>query len=393
MVSRNRFGHGDQEVPVETRELAELPPRVLYVTDLQPSEKLGSLETMIFSLASEFKARGSLFIPVFGGAISQAVAGEYASAGLRAESLDLYRFKIGNLRKLLQTIRKNRIEIIDWNFYPPLNVYFLLLSLLAPYVRHFITNHNSRTPAQTKLRSGLAAHLKRLMLKRYDRVLCISDFVLEALKRESVWSNLKRCHFFIDTTRFKPDRAVRRTLRADLNSENNFVILLVAHLIRWKGVDVAIRALKQLPDSVSLWVVGGGEEAHNLQVLTGELKLTGRVTFLGNQRNVEGFMQAADCLVCPSIWQEAMGFVILEGSACQLPIVASRIGGIPEFVIDGETGLLFKAGSSEELADNLKKLQDPNVRERLGDNARAFALNEFSKDSKLSSYLDLYRQD
>jgi glycosyltransferase involved in cell wall biosynthesis len=102
-------------------------------------------------------------------------------------------------------------------------------------------------------------------------------------------------------------------------------------------------------------------------------------------------MQAADCLVCPSLWAEAAGLVILEAMACGLPVVASRIGGIPEFVLDGTSGLLFAAGNSRELAHRLNwLLSDEAARERLGQTARLIAVERYSSQNRIPDQIRLY---
>ena len=70
---------------------------------------------------------------------------------------------------------------------------------------------------------------------------------------------------------------------------------------------------------------------------------------------MEPLLQAADCAVCPSIWSEAAGLVNLEAQACGLPVIARRIGGIPELVEDGRTGFLFTPGDHRELAERLRR--------------------------------------
>jgi glycosyltransferase involved in cell wall biosynthesis len=117
-----------------------------------------------------------------------------------------------------------------------------------------------------------------------------------------------------------------------------------------------------------------------------------RLMFFGQQVEVQPFMQAADCLVCPSVWAEAVGFVNLEGLSSGLPVVASRIGGIPEYVEDGQTGLLFPPGDHHALAKLLRRLQDaPEERTRLGEAGRNAAVERFSVANRIGTVLDLYR--
>jgi glycosyltransferase involved in cell wall biosynthesis len=163
-------------------------------------------------------------------------------------------------------------------------------------------------------------------------------------------------------------------------------------MIPQKGLDVALRALAELPEGVEVWAAGDGPELPALRALARELGLDGRVRFLGAQRHVEPLMQAADCLVCPSVWGEAAGLVNLEASSCGLPVVASRVGGIHEFIEDGRTGFLFPPGDSRALADRLRRLfEDEPARARMGREARAVAAERFSKDRRIDDHLRLYR--
>ena len=112
--------------------------------------------------------------------------------------------------------------------------------------------------------------------------------------------------------------------------------------------------------------------------------------FLGLQRNVEPFMQAADCLVCPSLWAEAAGLVNLEAHASGLPVLASRIGGIPEYVADGETGLLFEPENAGALADAVVRLAaDPDLVKRLGDNGRRAVSERYDRRVLATRYAEL----
>jgi glycosyltransferase involved in cell wall biosynthesis len=230
------------------------------------------------------------------------------------------------------------------------------------------------------------------LLHGYRKALCVSQFVEESLAQERCWPQVQTCLHYINTDRFRPDAEVRRSLRRKFGCENNFVILAVGHLIKEKGFDVAIRALAELPANAVLWVVGTGAEIAKLQDLSCELGLMDRVMFFGQQVEVQPFMQAADCLVCPSVWAEAAGFVNLEGLSTGLPVVASRIGGIPEYVDDGQTGLLFPPGDYHALAKLLRRLQDaPAERTRLGEVGRATAVQRFSIANRIGRVLDQYR--
>ena len=166
----------------------------------------------------------------------------------------------------------------------------------------------------------------------------------------------------------------------------------MAKLIIEKGVHIAIKALESLPDTVALWIAGEGDEKERLQALSKQLSLEGRVKFLGHQKNVEAYMQSADCLICPSTWGEAVGLVNLEGLSCGLPVIASAVGGIPEFIRDGTNGFLVQPNDTKQLAEKIAYLHDNReVHHNFSQQARKIAIDQFSPEARIEEYLDHYR--
>jgi glycosyltransferase involved in cell wall biosynthesis len=369
--------------------------RVLFVLDLNPAGKFPTIAEYALLLAREFRERGSLFLPVYRPPLDAGFAARHAEDGVSVEELDLGTFRWATLRRLLQLVRAHRIEIIHWNFYHPLiNGYLWALTILAPRVAHFYTDHISR-PADERARAA-AANLKWILkwplTLRYQKTLCISEYVKSELQRQH-WPRLQLVYNFVNTDRYVPDGGQRRAVRESVGVREEFVALTVAYLIKNKGIDVAVRALAALPADVVLWVVGEGPERGKLEALARDLDLGRRVRFLGSPGTIVPWMQAADCFVCPSIWQEGAGAVNFEAMACGLPDLASRIGGIPELVQDGRNGFLFTPGDHRELAERIGRLsRDPELRARMGQEARAIMVERFSVSSLLTEHLGVYRE-
>jgi glycosyltransferase involved in cell wall biosynthesis len=368
-------------------------PRVLYSLVLDPDKKFGSLEEQLVLLAQRFQNENGLFLPLFICDPSADVS-QFRERGVETFCLDLRCFSWGNLLALRRLIRAQRIDLLHWNFTSPLtNPYVWALSLLTPRLQHWFTDHNSRLFPLPPPPRGVTKLVKRLLLRRYRRVLCVSRYVQDCLEEQQVWSNLVCASHFINTDRFRADAAARRQLRATLNVEDRFVLLVIGQLITEKGVHVAIRALSDLPPQVVLWIAGTGPEEDALRQLISELKLKERVRLLGLQTHVQPYLQAADCVVFPSLWGEAAGLVNLEAQACGTTVVGSRIGGVPEYVVDGQTGLLFPAGDHHALAQCVRRLvEDTKLRLRLARQARVHALEQFSPDVRLSEWVELYRR-
>ena len=367
-------------------------PRVLFAAEIDPSGKFGSFEEQTFSLCRAFHERSGVFIPLYSSALGPKASAEYRAHGLRAESLDLGRFRLSTLARLVALVRGQKIEVVHWNFYEPIkNGYLWALSLLTPSVRHFFTDHISRSSTAGHPDGSYKSAGKRLLYRRFEKVFGVSDFVSNRLQEGGPWDNMSRWTLLVNTDRFIPSPSAREELRAAQGVGGRFVALVVAQLIPEKGVDVAIRAIRDLPDGAVLWVVGGGKDSDRLEALVRSLALEDRVRFFGVQWDVTPFMQAADCLVCPSLWAEAVGLVNIEALACGLPVVASRIGGIPEFVEDGRTGVLFTPGDHGQLTRAIDDLMaDPQALRRMGAEARAAALEHFSILNRIEDYLAYY---
>jgi glycosyltransferase involved in cell wall biosynthesis len=367
---------------------------VLYALDLNPGSKFPSLAEQCLELAREFREQGSLFLPVYFPPLSPEFTSRHAAAGVAVKELDLRKFRWSTLRHLLELIRDNQIEVVNWNFYHPLaNRYLWALTILAPRLHHFYTDHISRSASASTVghRGKLKSLLKQALCRRYQKTVCISKHVRSQLE-EQKWPNLRTAYNFVNTDRFRPDPTIRRANREELGVAEEFVAITVAYLIKDKGVDLAVKALTYLPEDVVLWIVGDGPERESLGTLSQQLGVEKRVRFLGPRQNVERLLQAADCGLVPSVWADNAPMANIEALAAGLPVVASRIGGIPEFTDHGRSGYLFTAGDAKELASWVGVLRDdPQLRQRMGEVARSTMLDRYSAQSLLSQHLDLYR--
>lgn len=162
------------------------------------------------------------------------------------------------------------------------------------------------------------------------------------------------------------------------------VVLLPGRLMPEKGQATLIRAapavLRRFPGTrfVLLGRDAGGE-AKRLRALARRLAVEEAVDIRGWTTDPRAVFQDADVVVLPSRWKEGFGRVLVEAACLAKPVVASRVGGIPEVVVDGETGLLVAPDDAHALAGAvIRLLGDPGLRARLGAAARQRALSRFS---------------
>jgi glycosyltransferase involved in cell wall biosynthesis len=162
------------------------------------------------------------------------------------------------------------------------------------------------------------------------------------------------------------------------------LLLCVCRLEPQKGVDVAIRALREIPDA-QLVVLGEGPQRRELEQLARELDV--HVYLPGRVPDVAAWLRRADLLVHPVRW-EGFGLALLEAMLASLPIVATKVSSIPEIVIDGETGLLVPPDDPGALAAAVNQvLADPSG---YGERGRARARGEFSVAKMADRTLAVY---
>lgn len=177
--------------------------------------------------------------------------------------------------------------------------------------------------------------------------------------------------------------------------------LFVGRLVRRKGVDVLLHALSSPAGGVDeLLVVGDGPERERLEALAGELELDERVEFRGFVPDAElaEALRSCDGLVLPAVVDEkgdteGLGVVLIEALAAGVPVIASEVGGIPDIVEDGATGLLTPPGDAAALAGAMARYrEDPALARRLADRGRRTVAERFSWDRITEDLIAVYRQ-
>lgn len=178
-------------------------------------------------------------------------------------------------------------------------------------------------------------------------------------------------------------------------SQNALVVAYVGKLSQGKGLDTLFRAIPSLAEkdtTTQFLIVGEGPERNNLEKLALQLKIEAHVIFAGFIEDIPGVLAVADVVVLPSL-KEAAGNVVREAMAAGKPVVASRVGGLPESIIDGETGFLFPPGDQQALSRSLLTLIDnPALRERFGRAGRELVQTKFSVETMVRQYEALYHE-
>jgi glycosyltransferase involved in cell wall biosynthesis len=172
-------------------------------------------------------------------------------------------------------------------------------------------------------------------------------------------------------------------------------VLYAGRLSREKGVDVLVDAVAHLPAEVHVTIAGDGPDRRALQSRAASLGVIDRVTFLGRipAAEVHHRMREAAAIVVPSRWYENQPMTILEAFGAGRPVVASRLGGMPELIKDGETGLLVSHDQPRPLALALRELLDDPVRSHeMGKRARSYAVAHHDVHEHVAALSDRYEE-
>jgi sugar transferase (PEP-CTERM/EpsH1 system associated) len=242
------------------------------------------------------------------------------------------------------------------------------------------------------------AVVRRLAFEMADRVLTVScqlrDF--HAGRTGFPASRIGVIHNGVDPTRFSPHVEDRVRVREELGiPETAFCIGCVANLVPVKDHATLLEAVDALaqdgPRDWRVLLIGEGPERPRLQSwVAARPRWRDRAVFLGSSGRVRELLRAMDVFVLPSV-AEGICNSLLEAMATGLPVIAAAVGGNPEVIVDGVSGLLFPARNASALAAHLSRLStQPRARAALGEGALARVRSEFSMDSMVQAYEQLY---
>jgi glycosyltransferase involved in cell wall biosynthesis len=214
-----------------------------------------------------------------------------------------------------------------------------------------------------------------------DAVIAISEGVRTALLRAGVRADrIRVVPSGIDVTAIDAPPGARAAVRAGWHVEADDVLVLVlGALERRKGHAMLLDAARRLAsERPALRYVFAGDGSERAALAGAAHELGDRVVFAGFRQDIGACLAAADVVALPSL-HEGLGVAALEAMAAGRPVVASRVGGLAEVVVDGETGLFAEPGEPESLATALATLaKDPGLRARLGEGGRRRVLARYT---------------
>jgi glycosyltransferase involved in cell wall biosynthesis len=295
------------------------------------------------------------------------------------------------IARLLHVCRRERVRIWHGHDYKS-NVLGLLLRRFWP-MRLVTTLHG--WVKQTR-RTPLYYKIDELCLPRYETVICVSQDLHDAAVACGVPP--ERCVLLengIDLSQYTRKLAQGDAKRRLGVAPDQFVLGAVGRLSPEKGFDCLIRSVHELLRdglNLALVIAGDGDDGPRLERLIDELGVRGRVRLLGYCADPRIVYEAVDMFVLSSV-REGLPNVLLEAMASQVPVIATRIAGIPRLIQDGDNGLLVTAGDAAMLKRTLIRLcGDAVLRTRLGQAGQRTVEQRYSFAVRMRKLVEIYDQ-
>ncbi len=360
------------------------PLNILYVL---PELSVGGVETHVLALSCGMKAMGHNVIVMSNGG---ALVPRIEEAGVEHIKLPVHHKSPVTVREMAARIRaliKERgIDIVHAHSRVPAWIaYFAVRNTRVPFV---ITAHGQYAP-----------HLGSKIMAKGDRIICVSSVVLDhmAEKLGADRARMRVIYNGIDIEKSKFEIARRRPaadIRKELGiPENERVIGSIGRLTMTKGLKFFVDAMKQVRDQlpdVKAVLVGDGPMRKELQDRAAELGIAEHLIFTGVRTDIYDLLGVMDVYVVSSLY-EGFPMGCLEAMSSRVPIVATKVGGIPEMLDHERTALLTEPKDPASLAKNIERLfNEPKLAGELAEAGYKDVYHKFSQQKMLNDVLGLY---
>ncbi len=344
------------------------PAKVLLLMD---SLRLGGAQRLAMDIV-RYADRARYEVTVCGIQSGDAFQGDLGRWGVRPIDLRAGRLDVRVPISVDRLLREERYDII--------HAHLFQARVIAALLRRIGRAPRLLAHVHTRPARGIWRRWDGMSLRTADRVVFVSGWTEEA---HTSLHRLDRAkgeviHNGVDTSVFKPDPDARRAVRQQLGVEEETpLIAYVGRLAHVKGVDVLLEAmvlLAQTGSDARLVLLGSGPLREELERQADGIP---GVRFLGQRDEVQCLLPAFDCVCVPSR-METLGLAALEAMACGVPVVATAVGGLPEVVQDGSTGLLVAPEDPEALAAAIARLLgDEDLRREFAEKGRQAVLSSF----------------
>jgi glycosyltransferase involved in cell wall biosynthesis len=260
-----------------------------------------------------------------------------------------------------------------------------------PQIPYLLTLQEGDSEWDIWLRTFLIRPVYKAIYRRADFIQAISNFLAQRAKNLGA-----QCPIEVVPNGIKTQSSKLKVQ----NNNSDFNIITVSRLVKKNGIEDLIRAVKILVQdyglSIVLDIVGDGYLNKKLKKLVANLKIEEQINFLGSVSNEEvyGHLSRADIFVRPSL-SEGLGNAFLEAMSMGVPVIGTRVGGIPDFLIDGETGWFCEAKNPKNIAEKISYVLDEKNKEevaRVAANARKMVAEKYNWEKISQAMAGVFRR-
>jgi len=303
---------------------------------------------------------------------------------------------LNSILKLRNLLKKNHFDIIHTHLSHDLWTIVPAMKLSRSKAKLYLTKH---------MGSGVAKKdvFHKYLYNKVDRIFAVSNYVKDSILETCPveQSRVTVLHDAIPVDTFNRNKYDKTSIRKEFELPQNCIIAgMVGRITPGKGHEDLLNAIKKIKEETDkqiYFVIAGGasygEEKYEAEIhsLAAELKISDRVIFIGFQKAVSKIMSVMDILVFPS-HLESFGITLLEAMAMEVPIIASNNAGIPDIIIDGETGILAPPKDLSALSRAILKLaEDPGLCKKLGTAGRKRVEESFNLDVNILQLEEYYK--
>jgi len=295
--------------------------------------------------------------------------------------------------KMAEVMTRFDLDILHVHYAIPHSISaYLAKRMLSDRVVPFVTTlHGTDITLVGNDRSYLP--ITRFGIEQSDAVTAVSEYLKQRTVQEfQIQRNIEVVPNFVDCDTY--GRAKDLTFRRKFAADDEGILIHISNFRPLKRIEdvVEIFANVRKRRKARLLMVGDGPDRPKAEWLARTHGVADDVGFVGKQNEMSQFLAVADILLLPSEL-ESFGLVALEAMACEVPVIATAVGGIPEVVRHGVDGFLYEVGETSAMAAGcIFILSTPGAREELGRAARERALGEFSASKIVLKYEDLYQR-
>lgn len=280
------------------------------------------------------------------------------------------------LLKVIRLHRKNKYDVL----WPIMASYAsgpaLFLKLFNPQTKLLLTLQEGDPFDHIRRRVGITYPFFKKLFSVADHVQAISQYLAKwardmGAKKDSISVVPNGVDYEKFAKQITPQR--EEEIRNELGLRADDIVLVTSsRLVHKNAIDVVIDSLTYLPSSYKFLILGTGPLEQELRNQVGELKLKDRVIFKGfvDHKNLPEYLQASNIFIRPSR-SEGMGISFIEAMAAGIPVIATQVGGIPDFLFNEVTGLFCEVDNPKDIAQKVKRISDDHeLRKSIIDSAK-----------------------